>query len=148
MEKMGDEQRQSFIKECARNPKRFEEAIQKNKLYLFKSIVKKIIAKSKNNKIEEFRAQRDLFGVLLNMVLTYQKENSNKNLDMKSILAKPIIKQPPCFCHPDGTICKTDKSIFMKFLEEKAPTTTEFKGADIVIIDGFAMIYKLNLPPT
>lgn len=144
VEQLGDDQRQKFITKCSNSKSGFEDALKRNVLHLFKTVFKKSIIKSKNNKLQEVRSQRDLFGVLLNLALTI---DSSKTIDLRTVLSYPVIRQPACFCHTDGTICKTDKSAFMKNLEQKAPTTTEFSNENVVIVDAFAYLYKLTNPP-
>lgn len=100
--------------------------------------------KGKNNKIEEIRSHRDLFDKLVNLLLSFQNEGSNKKLNIKSVLSIHLLKRPAYFCHPNGTLCKTDKSALMKVLEQRAPTNVKFNRADIIIINGFAIFYTLS----
>lgn len=63
VEKIGSEQREKFITECAEDGKRFESAIKRNKVYSFTESKKTKINIS--GKVVEVRMQRDLFGKLL-----------------------------------------------------------------------------------
>lgn len=64
------------------------------------------------------------------------------------VMAHPVLPRTACFSHPDGTIHKTDKAALCKLLEQKAPTASCFSSENVLIIDGFAMLYRLKQIPT
>lgn len=90
-------------------------------------------------KVQEIRMQRDLFGRLLGISL-------EQNIDITKVLSYPLTPVPMSLCHLDGTICKTDKSILMKYLEAKlesqAPTSN-----DVMLLDGFFILHLIKEVP-
>lgn len=131
IEKCGELQRESFVKECEEDPYRFEKPIKRNKMLTFTEALKKkkVVV---NGKIQELRMQRDLFGRLLAVSL-------EQHIDLEKVLSFPLTPVPLSLCHLDGTMCKTDKSVLLKCLEN-----TIFNGSnqlppviDMSVIDGF-----------
>lgn len=86
--------------------------------------------------------QRDLFGLLLAIAIEYK-------IDLIVVLSFPLTKYPATMCHPDGTICKTEKSVLTKLLKNMFVTSDVSEDPDVIIYDGFALIYTLkNVPMT
>ena len=143
IEQKGDEQRKKFIKECSEDKDRFEKPIKRNVLYTFSSTVPKHkIINTKDGKITKLKSQRDLFATLLAICIQYK-------VDLSTVMSYPITHVPFSLFHTDGTMNKTDKSILMKYLETKVPTTQSLSHNDVVIYDGFALLHQLqNLPFT
>ena len=56
--------------------------------------------------------QRDLFGRMLGISLTHK-------VDIEKVLTFPLTPIPTSMCHPDGSICETDKSQLSKLIEKK-----------------------------
>lgn len=102
IEEKGNSLREQFIAECVENEKRFEMPIKKNKIFSFMNPTKKNIEIA--GKVIEVKMQRDLFGKLLGIAM----ENS---VDLDKVLSYPLTPVPLSFCHIDGGICKTNKSL-------------------------------------
>ena len=85
------------------------------------------------------RLQRDLFGRLLGISL-------EKKLDLEKVLTFPLTPVPLSLSHIDGTICKTDKSILLKLLENCIDNEPP-QHTDVLIFDGFFALYQLKEIP-
>lgn len=83
--------------------------------------------------------QRDLFGRLLGLSLEQQ-------INIEKVLTYPLTPVPLSLCHINRNICKTDKSILMKSLEQKIHSD-EPDRVDIVIIDGFFLMHLMKELP-
>lgn len=96
-------------------------------------------------KVIEIKMQRNLFGKLLRLSL-------EKNLDLNSVLSYPLTPIPLSLCHVDGAICKTDKSVLFKVLENEIKdelVSDTCEVCDIMIFDGFFVIHQMkDLPLT
>lgn len=136
----GEEQRKTFLEQCASNPHRFEQAIQRNVIHTFKA---KKIVKRQGGKVNEVKLQRDLFGRLLGISL-------QQNVEIEKVLEYPLTPAPLSLCHMDGTINKTDKSKLVKPLIDREKIVESIpKELDVVIIDGFFYLYTLrDIPST
>ena len=110
VEKIGNAKGEQFITECSMSNTRFEEAIKQNKILNFASSNEKKKV-NVNNKVQEVRLQRDLFGRMLGISM------SDNNVDIEKALTSPITPVPMSSCHLDGTICKTEKSALLKCLK-------------------------------
>lgn len=128
IESIGNSQREQFILECSVNSDRFEKPIKRNNLLTFAKTLKKqkVVV---NNKIQEIRMQRDLFGRLLAIAL-------DEKINIEKVLSFPLTPVPLSLCHLDGTICKTDKSDLLKILKIQIESTHP-PYLDIIVIDGF-----------
>lgn len=141
LEKTGCEKRELFIEECAKESKRFEKPIKRNRLYTFKMLLQKAAVK-KNGKLIQIANQRDLFGLLLSIAIDYK-------INLLVVLSFPLTKYPTTMCDPDGTICKTTKSVLTQVLEGLFETAEYLEAPDLIIYDGFALLYTLkNVPLT
>lgn len=137
---IGEEQRKKFLEQCASNPHRFEQSIQRNVIHTFKA---KKIVKRQHGKVTEVKLHRDLFGRLLGISL-------QQNVDIEKVLEYPLTPVPLSLCHMDGTINKTDKSKLVKPLIDRENIVESIpKELDVVIIDGFFYLYTLrDIPST
>lgn len=107
----GHRLRETFISECAESESRFELTIKQNKILNFAASNEKRKV-CINNKIQEVRLQRDLFGRMLAISM-------NENTNIEKILTYPLTPVPMSMCHLDGSIFKTVKSVLLKCLEKK-----------------------------
>lgn len=110
---------EAFISECSQNANRFEDSIKRYLIFHFANENKKKKVEIAD-KVQKIRMQRDLFERLLGISL-------EQNVDIMKVLSYPLTSVPMFLCHLDGTICKTDKSNLMKYLDAKvqsqAPTS-------------------------
>lgn len=76
--------------------------------------------------------QRDLFGRMLGISLTHK-------VHIEKVLTFPLTPMPTSMCHPDGSICKTDKSQLVKILEKKLDNTVDQlpSSFDVCLVDVF-----------
>ncbi|CAF4875177.1 unnamed protein product [Pieris macdunnoughi] len=127
----GENLRNRFINECADDESRFDKPIKKNKVFNFAEAPKKKKL-TLGNKVVELRMQRDLFGRMLGISLTHK-------VDIEKVLAFPLTPMPTSMCHPDGSICKTDKSQLAKLIEKKLDNTIDRQPStfDVCLVDGF-----------
>ncbi|CAG9773592.1 unnamed protein product [Ceutorhynchus assimilis] len=132
VESIGSTLRQSFIAECAVDKSRFELAIKRNKMYTFTDSMKKKKV-TVAGKVQEVRKQRDLFGRLLGLSFEQQ-------INIEKVFTYPLTPVPLSLCHIDGNICKTNKSILMKCLEQKIESEKP-ERIDAVIIDGSIKVW-------
>lgn len=90
-----------------------------------------------NEKVQEIRLQRDLFGRMLGIAI---KEKT----DVEKILTFPITPVPMSLCHLDGSICKTEKSALKSCfqLSDDLP-----QQVNIRIIDGFYLLHCIKEIP-
>nr|CAH7741160.1 unnamed protein product [Callosobruchus chinensis] len=138
VEKMGNGQRENFIRQCAEGDKRFEKPIKKNKVLNFTDNMQKK-KMSVSGKVMELRMQRDLLGQFLCILL-------RKSLDIDTILTYLLTPVPLSMCHIDGSICKTNKAALLKVLEQQIePHTPEH--TNIKVFDGFFMLHLTREVP-
>ena len=62
------------------------------------------------SKIQQTKVTRDIFGRLLFLLIT-------EKIDVKRIFAYPLVPEPPCFCHPDGSLRESPKSKVFQYLK-------------------------------
>lgn len=111
VEKRGNEQREQFLEECSEDAERFESTIKNNRIVTFVDAVpKKRISMS--GKLVEVRMQCDLFAQLLFISL-------EQTLNIDKVLSYPLTRRPLTLCHAGGVICKTDKSVLLKYSRKK-----------------------------
>lgn len=130
----GQKLREMFITECSQDHLRFERAIKKRKILTFADAIEKK-KMNVNGKMIEVRMQRDLFGKLLRISL-------EKTLNIDKVLTYPLIPIPLSFCHLEGTICKTDKSVLLHILEKEVENH-EPEKCDVMVFDGFHSIHSM-----
>lgn len=136
----GENQRNCFVVECLSDPERFDRPITKNKIINFSERNTKKV--KVNGQVKEIKIQRDVFGRLLHASL-------QNNLDLQKALRYPLAPISFSFCHYDGNICKTQKSVVTAELRRKQPDAAPIPDADIHIYDGFYLLHTFkNLPST
>lgn len=138
VETSGKKQREQFIAECKEDPERFDKVLSKNKILNFASKNRRKI--KVNGKIQEVRLQRDIFGRLLHASIS-------NNIDVEKALSYPLSPIPFSFCHSDGTICETVKSIVLEELKKYQENITDPPEPDISIVDGFYLLHTLKNVP-
>ena len=140
IEKLGNERREKFIKECD-DETRFERPIERVKIVNFSKFSNKK-NKKQNDKVGEMKIQRDIFGRLLGISL-------KADLDIAAVLRYPLTEVPLSLCHYNGMIHKTDKSKLAHIIANEVKDHSPKKQYDTVIIDGFFFLYLLrDLPKT
>ncbi|CAH2015292.1 unnamed protein product [Acanthoscelides obtectus] len=141
IEENGEGLRNQFINECAEDESRFDKPIKKNRVLNFTEAPKKKKL-ALGNKVVELRMQRDLFGRMLGISLTHK-------VDIEKVLSFPLTPMPTSMCHPDGSICKTDKAQLTKLIEKKLETAIDQQPSsfDISIVDGFFMLHLMKEIP-
>ena len=76
------------------------------------------VEKKKSNQvaiISNVKGTRDLFGRLLHFAL-------RALVDLNIVFQYPLLLEPPCFTHPDGSLRESKKSIVFHFLKGKVKT--------------------------
>ena len=129
----GLEKRDTFVDACKNDANRFESTITKTKITNF--VTDNAIKKNKSRKVTEvinIKGTRDLFGRLLHLAVTH-------NLSIEKILEYPLLPEPPCFCHPDGSMYQSDKSFVFDYLTKNTVTSPPDKACTVVV-DGMFMI--------
>ena len=120
--------RDTFVKEYQKMVDGFEEPIKKSKFsnFAFENFSEKNKSTQAWN-IQQAKGTRDIFGWLLLLTIT-------KQVNVKKIFAWPLVPEPPCFCHPDGSLRDSPKSkIFQYFkglVQSDSPPNVETMIAD------------------
>ena len=137
----GVNRRDLFIKQCQEDQSRFEKPIIKVKVINFstenfhkknKSTAAEVIAQTKGT--------RDVFGRLLFLSVKHR-------LDIKSVFAYPLLTEPVCFAHPDGSVRDSPKSKMYHFLKSGVKSTAP-EVVDNIIIDGMFLVRTLLVKST
>ena len=137
----GSKMRQKFTEERRKEPKRFEERIDRRKLYTFQTECGRKKISNKGGKVVAAFMVRDIFGSVLRLFL----ENS---IDIAEVLRHPLISVPSSLSHVDWNMLKSPASALMIHLESKVKSAPP-ASINITIID--AMLFKqlqVNLPDT
>ena len=132
----GRNRRDGFVRECTEDSKRFEKAIKKTKILNFAA--ENFEKKNKSrvaSTIAQTKGTRDMFGRLVYLSV------KNK-LNLRAVFEYPLLSEPACFAHPDGTIRDSPKSNVATFLKTKIQTT-QTPEIDAVIVDGMFMLRLL-----
>lgn len=88
------------------------------------------------------KIQRDVCGRLLYASL-------DNDIAIEKALSYPLAPISFCFCHADGNICKTPKSVVLEEFLEYQSLDMDVPDADIHIINGFYVLHTLtNVPVT
>lgn len=141
IDKIGEVERQKFTDECVKDPARFEERIQNQRLQTFATESGKKKLKAVDGKLIEACLIRDIFGSLL----CYAVDN---RIDISEVLKYPLSPVPLSICHVDGSMHKSQKSTLMKHLESKIKSDPP-NTVDATIVDGvFFLHIHQNLPNT
>lgn len=133
----GEQAYKSFVQDrLDSTTKGFHDCLPRLKLKTFGNIKKSRKVTTANKEII-LKADQKLFGHLV-LVAT------SRNLDMKKVLEHPLGPLPWALANCDGTLKQTDKSSLSKALEKKVPPGCEVSQPSTCIIDGMAMIHKIN----
>ena len=137
----GREIRETFIEECLKDPKHFEEPITRQKVFTFATDAGKHKISGKDNQIKAIGMVRDLFGCILHLSL-------QKKIDMALVLTFPLTPVPLSLCHADGTMHKTPKSKLLKHLESFIEPHDPL-NINVTIIDAMFFLHlSSSLPST
>ena len=133
--------RQKFTEECGKEPKHFEEQINRRKLYTFQTECGRKKISKKDGKVVAACMVRDIFGRDLRLSL----ENS---IDIVEVLRHPLTSVQSSLSHVDGTMVKSPKLALMKHLESIVNFTPP-TSINVTIIDAmFFMQLQVNLSDT
>ena len=131
---VGKSRRDEFIESFKKDPEWFEKPIAKMKCQTFAS--ENLLKKNKSKKVQEIaniKGTRDLYGRLLQLSTT-------KGLDLDKVFTYPLLPEPPCFCHPDGSLRLSTKAEVCNYFKKLAPTTIEPTTIDSFIADGMFIL--------
>ena len=90
----------------------FWEPMEKMNIKTFASLSKKAKVKSVDEKLVTVSADRNLFGRLL-------IASRSRDIDLREVLKYELDSVPCALAHPDGSLRKTTKSVFLGILEEQ-----------------------------
>ena len=128
----GVAKRDKFISQCKADSNRFEKPICKTKIVNFAT--ENLLKTNKSRKVAEvvgIKRTRDLFGRLLFLAVT-------RNISIEKVFEFPLLPEPPCFCHPDGAMCQSDKSTVFDYITQNftstSPNSTQTVAADGMFI--------------
>ncbi len=142
LKKRGEQQYQSFARECVNDGQRFEKSIKRNKNLNFASqaINSKITTSGK--KILEVKGTRDLFGRLL--FLAYEL-----HIDFKVMMEYPLTPVPLTLADVTGAKHSTAKSALTRHIEKNVNHVAP-ESIDVYIVDAMYLICTLlkDLPTT
>ena len=128
----GAKRRDNFVSECCKRPARFEEAIHKTNIVNFAAEnFQKQNKSSKAAAILQAKGTRDMFGRLL--FLSVKRE-----IDMNKVFQFPLLPEPPCFAHPDGSLRDSPKSkvyhMLRNSIQSVSPPTINTAVADGIFL--------------
>ena len=129
----GEEKRNDFVTDCEEDSARFERPIKKSKIVNFatENFQRKNTSK-KAAAIAQTKGTCDTFGRLL--FLSIQRQ-----IDIRSVFQHPLLPEPVCFAHPDGSIRNCPKSKVFHFLKTEV-TSTPPTTVKTVIVDGMFLL--------
>ena len=129
----GEEKRDKFVKQCQQDPGRFEKAISRVEIYNFASgnFSQKNTSR-KAAQVAEAKGTQDLFGRLLYLAVVH-------DIDLAKVLKYPILPEPACFAHPDGTMRQSEKATVFHKLKNTVNSQPP-KRVDAVIVDGMFLL--------
>ena len=133
---------EQFVQNVIDDPANFEKPIKKQKILNFASMAAKV-KRVRNQKVEVVKMERNLMGRLL--ILSIENK-----IDMETIFGFPMTPLPLVYCHPDGSLNKTAKSVLFHLLEKKVKSLPP-RSIDVLIVDGFFFLHQFNnsaLPKT
>ena len=114
---------------------KFYDKLKKQSLKTFANVSAK--RQSKTAKDVVLKAERNLFS---HMILVAE----SRQVNMKDVLAHPLGPLPMALANPDGTLRKTNKAALARELEKNASAANEILPPSATMIDGMAMVQKLN----
>ena len=129
----GNSKRDTFVEECQKSDDRFEEPIKKSKiLNIATENFSKKNKSTQASRIQQAKGARDISGRLLFLAIA-------KRIDVKRIFAYPLVPEPPCFCHPDGSLRDSSKSKVFQYLKGLVQSDSP-PNVETVIADGTFLI--------
>ena len=136
---IGRRKRDEFIDGFQAEPSNFEESISKEKCLNFAT--DNLLKKNKSKKVQEIaiaKGTHDMFGRLLQLSTT-------NGLDLEKVFSFPIVPEPACFVHPDGTPRLSQKSEALNPFKKIVTKTDAPTTVDTVINDGMFLIKHMIL---
>ena len=107
----------------------------------FASLSKKAKVKSVDEKLVTVSADRNLFGRLL-------IASRSRDIDLREVLKYELDSVPCALAHPDGSLRKTTKSVFLGILEEQVQALPRLPVGDRMstayVIDGMAVVQMMK----
>ena len=125
------------MEECQKRGDKFEEPIKKSKI--LNLATENFSKKNKSTQasiIQKAKGTRDIFGHLLLLATT-------KQIDVKRILAYPLVPEYPCFCHPDGSLRDSPKSKVFQYLKGLVQSDSPL-DVETVIVDVMFLIRSIR----
>ena len=96
----------------------------------------KRINQPKLKKIQQAKGKWNIFGRLLLLAIT-------KQIYVKRIFAYPLVPEPPCFCHPDGSLPDSPKSKVFQYMKGLVQSDSS-PNVETVIADGMLLIRSIG----
>ena len=128
-------------KHISTNEVRFWELMEKMNIKTFASLSKKAKVKSVDEKLVTVSADRNLFGRLL-------IASRSRDIDLREVLKYELDSVPCALAHPDGSLRKTTKSVFLGILEEQVQALPRLPVDDRMstayVIDGMAVVQMMK----
>ena len=119
----------------------FWEPLKKMNIKTFASLSKKANMKSVDEKLVTVSADRNLFGRLL-------IASRSRDIDLREVLKYELDSVPCALAHPDGSLRKTTKSVFLGVLEEQVQALPRLPAEDgmstAYVIDGMAVVQMMK----
>ena len=129
----GEAKRYAFVDECKLNNARFEQPIQKQNIMNFamENFEKRNKSK-KAQQIAQTKGTRDMLGRLLFLSV-------KMDIDISKVFCYPLLPEPPCFAHPDGSLRESPKSKVFEHLTkdrncELPASKTTFVGDGMFVL--------------
>ena len=101
----------------------FWEPLKTMNIKTFASLSKKAKMKSVDEKLVTVSADRNLFGRLL-------IASRSRDIDLREVLKYELDSVPCALAHPDGSLRKTTKSVFLGVLEEQVQALPRLPAED------------------
>ena len=114
----------------------FWEPMEKMNIKTFASFSKKAKVKSLDEKLVTVSADRKLFGWLLIV-------SQSRDINLREVSKYKLDSVPCALAHPDGSLRKTTKSVFLGILEEQVQAQTrltDYRTSTAYVIDGMAVV--------
>ena len=132
----GIQNRDDFISQCHARPARFEEPIKRVKIANFATSNFKMKNKSaKADEIATVKGTRDMYGRLLFLAAQNQ-------LDLALVFSYPLLPEPLCLAHPDGSLRTSPKSKVFHHLKKDVSSGIP-DPVRVFIADGLFLVHSL-----
>ena len=112
------------------------EPMEKMNIKTFASFSKKAKVKSLDEKLVTVSTDRKLFGWLLIV-------SQSRDINLREVSKYKLDSVPCALAHPDGSLRKTTKSVFLGILEEQVQAQTrltDYRTSTAYVIDGMAVV--------